>query len=135
MMGRRGTAATEFALTLPLGLTILAAAIDGGMYMVETSVASRAARDGARVGSMTLESVPVTGDVIEGAAKDAAQASLNAAGVGADAVVTASWFQDDAKVSWIEVKVELEHISFFGDMTPFGSTIRHSFYMVTQEQL
>lgn len=81
---RRGAAAVEFALTFPLGMTILAGAIDGGMYMVESTVAARAARDGARVGSMILEPPPATGDTIEAGAKSAAEASLGAAGVGKD---------------------------------------------------
>jgi Flp pilus assembly protein TadG len=132
---RLGTSAVEFALTLPIGLTILAGSIDGGMFMVESTVAARAARDGARVGSMTLEGSPVTGDLIEAAARDAALSSLNAAGVSADATVAATWFQDANAVSWLQVDVSMPHTSFFGGMTPFADTIQHRFFTVTQEQL
>lgn len=132
---RLGTSAVEFALTLPIGLTILAGSIDGGMYMVESTVAARAARDGARVGSMTLEGSPVTGDLIEGAARSAALSSLNAAGSSANATVTAMWFQDRDQVSWLQVDVSMPHTSFFGGMTPFASTVHHRFFTVTQEQL
>jgi Flp pilus assembly protein TadG len=136
-MMRRGSAAIEFGLTLPVGLMILAGAIDGGVYMVESTVASRAARDGARVGSMTMESTaPPTGALIEAAAKSAAQASLTAAGITTGKVtVTTDWFQDAAAVSWIKVDVQVAHEGFFGNLTPFGDAIQHSFLMVTQEQL
>jgi Flp pilus assembly protein TadG len=132
---RLGSAAVEFALTLPIGLTILAGSVDGGMFMVESTVAARAARDGARVGSMTLEPPPANGDLIEAAARSAALSSLNAAGAAADAVVSATWFQDEDGVSWLQVDVSTPHVSFFGSMTPFSGTVQHRFFTVTQEQL
>ncbi|HET6413646.1 MAG TPA: TadE family protein [Anaeromyxobacter sp.] len=50
--GERGTAAVEFALVLPLLLMLVLGAIDWGWYFFIREVATNAAREGARVGSV-----------------------------------------------------------------------------------
>jgi Flp pilus assembly protein TadG len=124
----------EFALVLPLALLVLAAIVDGGMYMIEATAANRAARDAARVGAMTLESPPANGDRIEAASASTARASLTAAGLATDATVTTTWYQQDG-TSWLRVEVTCDHRAFFGGVTPFGSQVRRVFRVVTQEQL
>lgn len=52
-MEERGAAAVEFALVLPLLLMIVLGTIDWGWYFYVSQVVTNAAREGARVGSLT----------------------------------------------------------------------------------
>lgn len=52
---RRGIAAIEFALWLPVILVLIAAILDWGSYMTTRSSLQRAAIDGARVGAAKFE--------------------------------------------------------------------------------
>jgi Flp pilus assembly pilin Flp len=49
----RGAAAVEFALVLPLLLMVVLGTIDWGWYFFVSQVVTNAAREGARVGSLT----------------------------------------------------------------------------------
>jgi Flp pilus assembly protein TadG len=49
----RGAAAVEFALVLPLLLMIVLGTIDWGWYFFVSQIVTNAAREGARVGSLT----------------------------------------------------------------------------------
>jgi Flp pilus assembly protein TadG len=51
--GERGAAAVEFALVLPVLLMIVLGTIDWGWYFFVSQVVTNAAREGARVGSLT----------------------------------------------------------------------------------
>lgn len=51
--GERGAAAVEFALVLPLLLMVVLGTIDWGWYFFVSQVVTNAAREGARVGSLT----------------------------------------------------------------------------------
>lgn len=48
---RRGSAVTEFAITVPLIVVLLFATVEYGNYFTELAVVTNAARDGARFGS------------------------------------------------------------------------------------
>lgn len=67
---RRGSAAIEFALWIPILVFLIAAVIDWAHYMtIRTSVA-RAAMDGARIGTSTYEPATATpGDIVVPKAK------------------------------------------------------------------
>ncbi len=54
--GGRGAAAVEFALVLPLLLMVVLGTIDWGWYFFVSQVVTNAAREGARVGSLTAYS-------------------------------------------------------------------------------
>lgn len=125
----------EFGLWFPVILSILLAVIDGGMAMAKQHVLARAARDGARIGAMTIEPIPATGDLIEQAAADAAIASLEAAGLTTGIFVEADWNVDpDDGLAWITVVVHAEHRSIVGSISPFHGTHARTFTMLTQEQ-
>ncbi|MCB9686119.1 MAG: pilus assembly protein [Alphaproteobacteria bacterium] len=86
-MRRRGSAAIEMGMTLPLLIFLLAAVVDWGSYMsLRTSVA-RAAMDGARRGAAVYEddSVANPGDLIVPAAENRAQMILDEMGIGCPA--------------------------------------------------
>lgn len=132
---RRGAAAMEFGLWFPVILSVLIGVLDGGMAMSRQHVLARAARDGARIGSMTIEPIPATGDLIEKAATDAALRSLEAAGLTNGIFVEADWqINPDDGLAWITVVVHAEHRSFIGSLSPFHGTHSRSFTMLTQEQ-
>lgn len=132
--GLRGAAAMEFGLWFPVILSVLIGVIDGGMAMATQHVLARAARDGARIGSMTIEPIPATGKLIEAAASDAALRSLSAAGVEENVFVEARWTTDAEGLAWITVDVHLDHRSFIGSLSPFHGWQTRSFSMLTQEQ-
>jgi Flp pilus assembly protein TadG len=52
---RRGAAAVEFALVLPILLAIITAVMEYGWLFLQQANLSAAVRDGARVGSMTAQ--------------------------------------------------------------------------------
>lgn len=60
MADRRGSAAIEFLLWVPILVFFVAAVIDWGFYMNTRTYVARAAMDGARVGTSTFESSLVT---------------------------------------------------------------------------
>ncbi len=62
----RGAAVVEFALVLPLLLMLLVGAIDWGWYFYLREVVTNAAREGARVGSVSTSGAAAT--AAEGAA-------------------------------------------------------------------
>jgi len=75
----RGAAAVEFALLLPLLMTILLGTIDWGYYFFVQQVVTNAAREGARVGSVTVAGTP--GADPAATAKAQAQSYLTNAGL------------------------------------------------------
>lgn len=69
LRGESGVAAVEFALVLPILMTLLMAIIDWGYYFYLSSTVVNAAREGARVGAVQSEA---------GAAASQAQATAQA---------------------------------------------------------
>jgi Flp pilus assembly protein TadG len=72
-----GTAAVEFALVLPLLMLILLGGIDWGYYFFVAQVATNAAREGARAGSLR----PLDGAAAVSDAEDVARAYLTNGGL------------------------------------------------------
>ena len=95
---RRGTAATEFALWLPILAVLIAGVVDWGSYMNVRAGVTRAAIDGARVGASKFESATDTGGSVSGpAAETRARAVLTSLGMGcaAGCSVTATFCPRD----------------------------------------
>ncbi len=85
----RGAAAVEFALLLPLLMVILLGTIDWGYYFFVEQVVTNAAREGARVGSLTPAGTATADATSASDAQTAAQSYLTAGGLdGAKATVT-----------------------------------------------
>jgi Flp pilus assembly protein TadG len=59
----RGAAAVEFALLLPVLLTILFGIIEFGMIMYGREVVTNASREGARAGIVQVSPKPTSGDI------------------------------------------------------------------------
>jgi len=77
---RRGAAAVEFALVLPVFIAILMGAIDYGYYFFSDQIVTNAAREGARAGTLVP---PAAGSgAAVSAAGAAAAAYLTANGLG-----------------------------------------------------
>jgi Flp pilus assembly protein TadG len=131
----RGAAAVEFALCLPFVVTLLAGLIDGGMHLATMHLVSRAARDGARIGSTTNEPFPADGSLIIANATATATSSMTGAGFSpGHFTVTATWPQDADGLRWVNVVVTGSQPPMFGSLSPFGGTLTQRFTMVTQEQ-
>jgi len=82
---RRGIAATEFALWLPIMLALIAGVIDWGAYMNARSAVTRAAIDGARVGASKFEATTDAPGSISGpVAKTRAKNILDGLGFSCD---------------------------------------------------
>lgn len=132
---RRGASAIEFAMCMPFVFTLLGGLVDGGLHLATMHAVSRAARDGARLGSTTNEPFPANGDLIISNAVAAATASMSGAGFGAgNRSATATWLADGDGLRWVDVTVTGTQPAIFGTLTPFGGTLTQRFRMVTQEQ-
>jgi Flp pilus assembly protein TadG len=87
----RGAAAVEFALVLPLLLTLVLGAIDWGWYFFVDQLVTNAAREGARAGSLLPPRPTSTASQAEDAAEQASNAYLTRvrlAQTGVDAIFT-----------------------------------------------
>jgi Flp pilus assembly protein TadG len=73
---QRGAAAVEFALVLPLLLTLVLGAIDWGWYFFVDQLVTNAAREGARAGTLTPPTLPAA-DARTNAITNAAKVSNN----------------------------------------------------------
>ncbi|SRR6266540_1955057 len=93
----RGAAAVEFALILPLLMVILFGTIDWGWYFFVQQIVNNAAREGARVGSLTVPGTPGADATAKEQAEAQARTYLSAAGLrgtaSVDAVVTGTFVQ------------------------------------------
>ncbi len=137
MRARRGVAALEFALTFPVFLAIVGGIIELGMYVSFHHIIARAARDGARVGSVTIEGNDPTGDLIESEAIDQAEFVLETMGHtctgGCD--VSASWATRPDGYHYITVTVEYPYQGVTGLLPFLNDTVSvGSFTMLTQQQ-
>jgi len=83
----RGAAAVEFALILPLLMVILFGTIDWGFYFFVQQIVNNAAREGARVGSLTPPGTPGADGICSTQAEAQARAYLAAAGLDGTKVV------------------------------------------------
>jgi hypothetical protein len=135
---RRGSAALEFALTLPLLMVVAFSIAELGLLMHRNQQIARAARDACRIGAGVIEGVDPTGDEIIAASEQAARFSLTTFGIPCDdplrCRVTARWFeQDDWMMLGVRVSVAYEPLT---DLTPFTPRrVQHQFIMLTRQQI
>ncbi|MDP2316656.1 MAG: pilus assembly protein [Pseudomonadota bacterium] len=132
---RRGAAALEFALCLPIFAVIVAGIADLSMFVSVLQLVSRAARDGARIGSATIEGDAPTGDQIEADAVAHVELLLAAAGrpCGADCTVTAEWIDIDGPM-FVRVRVSYPYEPFVGLTAFLADRATAEFTMMTQQQ-
>jgi len=128
---QRGAVATEFALVVPIIVTLFVAIIDLTAMMTDTFDTNQAARDGAQLAANTLLQPGDDETVIEQAGVVAAQTVLAAAGRDdCDAGVSASWYDEDDR--WF---IRVDVVCPYTPMILKGTTsITAQFTMVTQQQ-
>jgi Flp pilus assembly protein TadG len=125
----------ELALVLPVLVLLLAGVFDLCVYMSRCHLVSRAARDGARVGSTVYEEGTPTGDAIEAAAVAHARAVLDEVTMGCpDGVcdVVADW-APDGDWSYLTVEVRYAYVPLFG-LTGVRHDTQAVFSMMTAQQ-
>jgi len=132
---RRGVAAVEFALTLPVFLLVVTGVIELSHFISNFHHVQRAARDGARVGSVTLEGVDGDGSLIEAAAAqqalDVLEASRRECGAGCT-VISDVFIEDGRQYISVTVSYPYEPLTWM-----FGQLADQSvaqFTMMTQQQ-
>jgi Flp pilus assembly protein TadG len=132
---RRGGAAIEFALCLPLLLLVIGAVVDLSRYISTLEFVSRAAREGARVGSTVIEGATPTGDLIEAQARSQAMILLEEMGhvCGANCAVTAEWLAIDTEW-YVRVQVDYPYEPAVGLVTYLPDHASADFTMLTQQQ-
>ena len=135
---RGGNALLEFALWLPILMVVISGIVDLSMYLSTLQAVSRAARDGARVGSAVIEGSAPTGATIRAEAEDQSIAMLDEMGRTCTAVpectVTTSWEQISG-TSFIRVLVSYPFDPLVGLTTFLPDHASAEFVMMTQEQL
>ena len=137
MTCRRGAAAVEFALTLPVLLILIAGIVELGMFVSFHHVIGRAVREGARVGSTTIEGDSPTGDIIE--AEAIAQTEFVLATLGypctGNCDVDAEWHVRADNYRYLTVSVEFPYDSVTGLLAFLDDILAEaSFTMLTQQQ-
>lgn len=130
---RRGAAAVEFGLTMPVLLLLLAGIVDGGFLMSRHHVLARTARDAARIGATTVEDYPADGSQIEAAAEDFVNMTVQYAGLDPDKVQADAQWKLINNRRWIHLRITAEHEPLF-PFSPFLGPLEHEFWMITQEQ-
>jgi hypothetical protein len=133
---RRGSAAVEFALCLPIFVLIVAGIVDLSSFVSVVQLASRAARDGARIGSTVIEGATPTGDLIEDESIEHVQLLLAEAGspCGAGCEVLADWVDIDGQM-FVRVHVEYPYEPIVGISAFLSDRVTAEFTMMTQQQL
>lgn len=144
---RRGSAAIEFALWLPVLLAFLAAVVDWGYYMTQRVAVARAVMEGARGAASVFEGPTVIpeGARIKQRAEERTSTVLTAYGVSCalTSCLTAEYHQNgDAPPSggataWpfdgIIVRVSFAFVPLVG-LIPTPGTITDQFLMATEQQ-
>ncbi len=137
MGARRGVAALEFALCFPVFLAIVGGVVELSMFVSFHHVLARAARDGARVGSITIEGSDPTGALIEAEAEEQAEFVLDTMGYpcegGCD--VDAEWAAREDGYHYITVSVSYPYRGITGLVPYLDDTVSvGTFTMLTQQQ-
>lgn len=136
---RRGSAAVEFGVTLPLLMLIVMGIIELGSYMNAAYLVNRSVRDGCRMGAMVLEGPEPTGEILEAAALEQVRQSLAAGGLDCqfiDCQLDAEWFEDHDE--WWRLRVQASApvpgfvSSYVFATSPFYAT--GEFVMLTRQQ-
>ena len=134
---RRGAAMIEMGLMLPVLIFTFAVVLELSFFMSQMHMVARAARDGARVGSITIEGPDADGSEITANAIDQAELVLTAGGyecsTGCD--IDAVWELDaDTGYNFITVTVNYPYQSFTTVIPELSNIIRSDFTMMTQQQ-
>lgn len=136
---RRGASALEFALVLPVLMTVFGAIVEISLYVSTMHRVSRIARDAARVGSVIIEGPDPTGDLIMEAAEDHAWLALEAGGVRCSngCTVDVDWeLDDESGFMVVDVAVRVEHRGVTGFMPLLKDVgVGSRFVMLSQQQL
>lgn len=106
-MSRRGAAAVEFVITVPLLILLLFGGLELSLLLERTGAVEAAALVGAQAGAAVREAPPATGTLIEAEAVARAEEALVAHGILCDSgcSVTASWESVDG---WWMVRVTIQ---------------------------
>ncbi|MFK7928437.1 MAG: TadE family protein [Myxococcota bacterium] len=134
--GRAGGAAIEFALWLPVMMTVASGIIDTSWMMSRYHQVTRAARDAARVGISVIEPEDVApGSMVSSAAEDHAQAVLNGVGMGCppSTCVTDATIINTGGRDYLRMDVQWEYEPLMG-LLPLNTTLRSTFTMMLQQQ-
>lgn len=135
---RRGAAAIEFALVLPVLVLVFGAIIELSLYISTYHRVTRIARDAARVGSVVIEGPDGDGSLIEETATEHAELALGGAGLGCAGgceVETAWELDEDSNYWFITVDVRHPYQGLTGVMPVLSERgVRARFSMVTQQQ-
>ena len=133
---RKGGAAIEFALWLPVMMTVASGIIDTSWMMSRYHQVTRAARDSARVGISIIEPEDVIpGVLVKAAAKDHAEDLLNGVGMGCVApgcVVDATIVTQSGR-DYLRVEVDWEYTPLMG-LLPLNTNLHSEFMMMLQQQ-
>jgi hypothetical protein len=135
--GRRGAGALGFALTMPILLAVAFAIAEMGLFLHDSQIVSRAARDAGRIGSGVIEGLDADGSEIEAAAERHALFVLRASGIDCDAVLCeaeADWFLDDEGWMMLEVRVEVPYEPLTNLLPWLPTTLAQDFITLTRQQ-
>jgi len=132
---QKGAALLEFALTLPVLLLLLGMIVDISLYIARSLDIMRAAHEGARIGSITLEGSAPTGTVIRNAANTQALTILTQSGLscGTGCIISSRWYLLN-NLHYLEVNVQYPYTPLIGFTSLLSSKINASFTVLTQQQ-
>lgn len=133
---RSGAAAIEFVLSLPFLVVLMFGMVEYSLFVNHFHYLQRAARDGARVGSVTLEGNNPTGETIMERAGDHALAVLEANGIEclATCEISTRWESLFGNERWIVVRVDVPYQPVTGLFPEVETTSVAEFAMLTQTQ-
>ena len=129
--GRRGNAAVEFAMTLPLLLLIVSAILDYGWYLSQAANVMHSVREGARYGATLAQD-----DSPDSGAVDQTEAALRALGIDCGGLATCSV---NASIGFtgglnsLEVQAEIAYVPLMG-IVPTPSVVQGSMTMALEDQ-
>ncbi|MEQ1507890.1 MAG: TadE/TadG family type IV pilus assembly protein [Myxococcota bacterium] len=141
---RRGAAAIEFALWLPVLLMFLSAVVDWGYYMTQRVAVARAVMEGTRRGAAQFESPAVAaGSVIGPTAGARASLVLTELGItcpAANCIVSSTYCDtgqggvcNNPPIDALVVQIQYDFEPFFG-LVPTPAGITERFEMAVENQ-
>lgn len=140
---RRGSAAIEFSLWLPVLLLFVSAVVDWGMYMTTRVSVARATMDGTRGGAAVFEPSTVTpGSMVVPAAQNRASNVLSGMGMtcGAGCNITTTYCPKNAggvcqspPFNGVTVNIQYAYTPFFGFLA-VPTVINERFIMAVESQ-
>lgn len=132
---RRGTSAIEFALVLPVLLTVILGTIEFSWFISTRYDVQRAAREGTRVGATVLVRPEETAEIITDAAEIRARQVLEASGRPCEGgCLTAGELFMHEGYQHLRLRVIYPHRPLFPGMNLVQTQVGASFVMLTQQQ-